>query len=130
MEDHKDELVLILAGYQKEMENFLLTNPGLRSRFPIHIDFPDYNQEELLQIAEQMCAKRQYQLSPQARITLVKTLTSPTVKETDNFGNARTVRNTIEKAMRRQAVRLMARSSVTRDDLILIEPCDLPEGEQ
>ncbi len=74
MEDHKDELILILAGYQNEMENFLQTNPGLRSRFPIHIDFPDYNQQELLHIAEQICDKRQYTLSLDTQILLLKLL--------------------------------------------------------
>lgn len=129
MEDHKDELVLILAGYQKEMENFIQTNPGLRSRFPIHIDFPDYSQQELLEIAEQMCARRQYQLSVQSRLALLRMLTPPARAEGENFGNARTVRNTIEKALRRQAVRLVAKPTLTRDELMLIEPGDLPEVE-
>lgn len=128
MEDHKDELILILAGYQKEMETFLQTNPGLRSRFPIHIDFPDYTQQELLEIAEQMCAKRQYQLTTPTRLALLKRLIPPSSPTDDNiFGNARTVRNIIEKALRRQAVRLVAKNSLTREELILIEPCDLPE---
>ncbi|HMM21665.1 MAG TPA: AAA family ATPase [Selenomonadales bacterium] len=128
MEDHKDELILILAGYHKEMEQFLQTNPGLRSRFPIHIDFPDYSQSELLQIAEQMCAKRQYQLSLQARLVLLKMLVPPP-GDSENFGNARTVRNIIEKSLRKQAVRLVAKTSLTRDELMMIEPCDLTEVE-
>jgi stage V sporulation protein K len=127
MEDHKDEFVLILAGYQKEMENFIQTNPGLRSRFPIHIDFPDYTHNELLAIAEQLCARRQYQLTAQARLTLIKLLNTPTGSGGEIFGNARTVRNLIEKALRRQAVRLVAKASLTREELMAIEPCDLPE---
>ncbi|QJW46414.1 AAA family ATPase [bacterium BFN5] len=127
MEDHKNDLILILAGYQKEMESFLLTNPGLRSRFPIHIDFPDYNQSELLQIAEQMCAMRQYTLSEEAHNSLLKMISKHKDNRDENFGNARTVRNIIEKAIRRQAVRLIAKSSTTRQDLILIEPGDLTE---
>ncbi len=127
MEDHKDELVLILAGYQKEMEKFLQTNPGLRSRFPIHIDFPDYSQQELLEIADQLCAKRQYQLTVQARLALLRMLNPPANSDDDNFGNARTVRNIIEKALRRQAVRLVAKTSLTREELMIIEPGDLPE---
>lgn len=126
MEDHKDELILILAGYQKEMESFIQTNPGLRSRFPIHINFPDYHKPELLQIAEQMCAKRQYQLTAEAKDTLLKLL-NPPLENPESFGNARTVRNIIEKAIRRQAVRLVAKKSTTREDLILIEPEDLTE---
>lgn len=128
MEDHKNDLILILAGYQKEMESFLLTNPGLRSRFPIHIDFPDYNQSELLQIAEQMCAMRQYTLSAEAHNSLLKMISKHKDNNRDeNFGNARTIRNIIEKAIRRQAVRLIAKSNTTRQDLILIEPGDLTE---
>lgn len=125
MEDHKDELILILAGYQKEMEKFMLTNPGLRSRFPIHIDFPDYNRQELLQIAEQLCIKRQYHLNNQAKIALLSLLNPPENNSDDNFGNARTVRNIIEKAIRRQAVRLITKNSTTREELMVLEPCDL-----
>ncbi len=124
MEDHKDELILILAGYQKEMESFLQTNPGLRSRFPIHIDFPDYNQQELLHIAEQLCAKRQYTLSLDSQTLLLKMLLQQS-SNIENFGNARTVRNIIEKAIRQQAVRLMTKDNITRQELILIEPIDL-----
>jgi stage V sporulation protein K len=130
MEDHKDELILILAGYQKEMEKFLQTNPGLRSRFPIHISFPDYNKHELLQIAEQLCAKRQYQLNSQAKVTLLSLFNPPENNSDDNFGNARTVRNMIEKAIRRQAVRLIRKHSTTREELMVIEPGDLTGVEK
>lgn len=126
MEDHKNELILILAGYQNEMTTFLQTNPGLRSRFPIHIDFPDYNQEELLHIAEQMCAKRQYTLASDTQIVLLKLLLQQSCN-TENFGNARTVRNLIEKAIRRQAVRLIAKKNITKHELIVIDPADLKE---
>jgi len=127
MEDHKNDLILILAGYQKEMVGFLETNPGLRSRFPIHIDFPDYNQPELLHIAEQMFSARQYSLSSETKLALSRILLTQQNSTRDNFGNARTVRNIIEKAIRRQAVRLMAKSSNTRQELMNIEPADLLE---
>jgi hypothetical protein len=129
MEDHKDELILILAGYQKEMETFLQTNPGLRSRFPIHIDFPDYNQQELLHIAEQLCAKRQYTLALDSQVLLLKLLLQQS-NGNDNFGNARTVRNLIEKAIRHQAVRLMTKASITRQELMIIEAVDLKEVKE
>ncbi|CUH94194.1 hypothetical protein P22_0260 [Propionispora sp. 2/2-37] len=125
MEDHKNELILILAGYQKEMELFLQSNPGLRSRFPIHIDFDDYNQEELWLIAEQMCSKRQYRLTLEAKAALLKILYIFAKEE--HFGNARTIRNIIEKAIRRQAVRLLSKTTTTREELISIEKEDLPE---
>lgn len=130
MEDHKNELILILAGYQKEMEGFLETNPGLRSRFPIHIDFPDYSQQELLRIAERMFLTRQYSLSPDTQSVLLKLLSSHQNSVSENFGNARTVRNIIEKAIRRQAVRLMTKASTTRQELMIIEPADLLEVKQ
>jgi stage V sporulation protein K len=127
MEDHKSELILILAGYQNEMESFLQINPGLRSRFPIHIEFPDYQQTELLQIAELMCVKREYRLSAEARNRLVKLLHCQQQNLYEPFGNARTVRNLIEKAIRKQAVRLIGRPSTTRQDLMMIEPVDIQE---
>ena len=118
MEEHKNDLILILAGYQKEMEGFLETNPGLHSRFPIHIDFPDYSQQELLHIAKQMLHSRQYSLSEETESALLKILLYQQSSVHENFGNARTVRNIIEKAIRRQAVRLIAKSSTTRQEIM------------
>jgi stage V sporulation protein K len=66
------------------MEKFLQTNPGLRSRFPIHIDFPDYSQQELLAIAEQFCARRQYRLTAQTRLALHRMLNPPADRDDDN----------------------------------------------
>ncbi|MBP2642242.1 MAG: spoVK [Firmicutes bacterium] len=129
MEDHKEDLVLILAGYLNEMELFLQTNPGLRSRFPIHIEFSDYNDSELIEIAEQMCAARQYQLSPDARLAMLCRLNVPSVQASSHLGNARAMRNMIEKALRLQAVRLINKPNITRQDLLLIQPSDLPEVE-
>lgn len=127
MEDHKNDFILILAGYQKEMGFFLETNPGLRSRFPIHIDFPDYNQQELLCIAEQMFTLRQYSLSPEAQSALSRLLLFHQSTIHDHFGNARTVRNIIEKSIRRQAVRLIERPNPSRQELMMIKPADLLE---
>jgi stage V sporulation protein K len=126
MEDHKDELILILAGYPQEMDYFLHTNPGLQSRFPIHIDFPDYTQEELLAIAERICATRQYELTESTKQALLILLARALLGK-EHFGNARTVRNIIEKAIRRQAVRLFKQTTFTRKELLLLEPADLRE---
>jgi len=126
MEDHRGDLVLILAGYREEMDYFLQTNPGLRSRFPIKIDFPDYSLNELLDIAQVFLAQRDYYLSPGAREELLRQL-----QVTHNFrhsGNARLVRNIIERAIRRQAVRLAGQSSLSRDQLMAIERVDLEGG--
>lgn len=127
MEDHKDQLVLILAGYRREMEYFLQTNPGLRSRFPIHIDFPDYNADELLRIGTEMLKAREYRLTSAARKRLTALLKGRLESGDPNFGNARHVRNVIERAIRRQAVRLVKQSTVTRDDLVLITEADFEE---
>jgi stage V sporulation protein K len=129
MEDHRGELILILAGYQAEMETFLQTNPGLRSRFPIHIDFPDYTQTELLNIAELFCQGRQYQLTSEGKLALLKILSSPPCAKGESFGNARVIRNLIEKAIRRQAVRLITKPHISRDELMLLSASDLAEGK-
>lgn len=129
MEDNKDDIVLILAGYRYEMESFLNVNPGLHSRFPIHIDFPDYSIQELLEIARIILNKRQYRLSPMAEKELTKLITAPDLGNADNLGNARMVRNLIEKSIRRQAVRLVRKSMFSREDLMTIQPEDLREVE-
>lgn len=125
MEEYKDNLILILAGYKKEMDWFIEANPGLRSRFPTHIQFPDYTNQELFQIAELMLAKRQYKLSDDAKIELDKIIASKTTNSHIHSGNARMVRNLIEKAIRQQALRLVDKGQVTRSELIEITAFDL-----
>ncbi len=130
MEDYKDDLIVILAGYKDEMDWFLQINPGLRSRFPIQIEFNDYSVDELMQIAKMMAEKRQYRFSPKALLQFEDILQS----SMDNIfynklGNARLVLNMIEKAIRRQALRLVSQSKISRisrEDLLQIEPEDIP----
>ncbi len=124
MEDGRDSLVLILAGYTDEMDWFLETNPGLRSRFPIHLAFPDYTTAELLDIAAMMLKKRQYIISAPARDELRLIIDMKSKKHQHN-GNARLVRNVIERSMRRQAVRLIGKKDITREDLMTINREDL-----
>jgi len=130
MEDHKDNLILILAGYQREMAHFLRTNPGLRSRFPIHITFPDYTLEELLEIADLMLQQRDYQMDREAREELIKILRRYSGVDVENPGNARLVRNIIERAIRRQAVRLVGEEKLERKDLMTITLADIRDGEE
>ncbi|WHE08100.1 stage V sporulation protein K [Thermoanaerobacterium thermosaccharolyticum] len=125
MEDYKDEFILILAGYRAEMEYFLNTNPGLRSRFPIQIDFPDYTIDELLQIAELMVKNRQYILTDSAKRKIMKVLINDNT--TREIGNARLVRNIIERAIRKHAVRIMNKKTITKDDLMIIDSIDIRE---
>lgn len=130
MEDHKDSLILILAGYQREMAHFLRINPGLRSRFPIHIIFPDYTMEELLEIAELMLRQREYQLDKGAREEIIKILQRSSGAAVENPGNARLVRNIIERAIRRQAVRIVGQEKLEREDLMTITREDIGDGEE
>ena len=124
MEDYKDSFILVLAGYQEEMDWFMQTNPGLRSRFPIQIEFPDYSSNELLDIAALMVQARDYTLTNGAREELRVILESHK-KLHRHSGNARLVRNLIEKAIRLQAVRLVELSQLTRDDLMCINREDM-----
>ncbi len=130
MEDHKNEFVLILAGYEKEMTKFLRINPGLRSRFPIHLEFPDYTTEELIEISKAMLSERQYCLSSGAEDSLNQYLKSQINNGHANFSNARLVRNLLERAIRRQALRIVGRKAYSREELMKITREDLvPWGD-
>lgn len=128
MEDHRDNLIVILAGYCHEMDFFLKSNPGLRSRFPLQIDFSDYDNEELFRIALQMYSERDYELSNKCRWKLKCNLDEFTEIRHPHSGNARYVRNLVEKSIRLQALRIVDRDYLTRKDLMMIEELDLPNG--
>lgn len=123
MEDYKDNLIMILAGYEYEMDVFLRTNPGLKSRFPIHVDFKDYTTNELIEIANIMAKQRQYKLTNNAIMKLKQLLT--TYNDSYNSGNARLVRNIIEKSFRKQALRLKKQSYISKKDLLYIKAEDI-----
>lgn len=123
LEDMRDEVVVIVAGYPKETEEFLNYNPGLRSRFSNTIHFPDYDTKDLARIAEYMCSKREYKMTEEFRQRLIKQLQQE--KLLPNFGNARTVRNLIEQAIKRQSVRVGRIASPVRRDLILLTGEDI-----
>lgn len=130
MEDHKDNLILILAGYHQEMEQFIITNPGLRSRFPITITFEDYSIEQLVEIAELMVERREYKLTKGSKAKLFNILSIRRRRDGNHSGNARLVRNLIEKAIRKQAVRLNNNSICSREDLITLNREDFMDGEE
>ncbi|HHX86598.1 MAG TPA: AAA family ATPase, partial [Firmicutes bacterium] len=125
MEDYRNEFILVLAGYRLEMAQFITLNPGLSSRFPIQIDFPDYSVNELLAIADMMATERHYRLSPAARSNLKRYLVNNLYYHQPHFSNARLVRNILEKSLRRQALRLNSRQTLSREDLMTIETEDL-----
>lgn len=107
MEDYKNQFVLILAGYTMEIDFFLMANPGLPSRFPIQMEFPDYSLDQLIQIAEGMAKDRDYALLPQAIFKLRQMIAQERSDSPYHFSNARFVRNALERAIRNQAVRLL-----------------------
>jgi stage V sporulation protein K len=127
MEDHRNQFILILAGYTEEMEQFLETNPGLPSRFPIQVQFEDYSIDQLLQISEQMVKERDYVLMPQSVMKLKQHLHEEKQALFRAFSNARYVRNVLERAIRFQAVRLvnLHASIPSKQELMSIRPEDL-----
>lgn len=128
MEEHRGELILILAGYPDEMAWFLRQNPGLRSRFSLMLHFPDYTPEELLAIAEMMLRRRDYQLTPDGRATLRQILRGRAWLTAGEQGNARAIRNLVERAIRCQAIRLVSRADTTREELMAITRADLEDA--
>ena len=125
MEDYRDSLVVIIAGYPNEMKRFIDSNPGLQSRFTRYIDFPDYTSGELVDIFKMYMRKNQYQLSPEAEQTLRERLQYAVAHKDRNFGNARYVRNIFEKAVQRQADRLGGQKNLSSEQLTLLTPDDL-----
>jgi len=124
MENQRDNLVVILAGYKDRMESFFSSNPGMSSRIAHHLDFADYTLDELMEIAHLMLAKENYRFSPEAERTfrdyLRRRMRQP------RFANARSVRNALERARLRQANRLVADTGRRwrKDDLMRFEPED------
>ena len=125
MENQRDDLVVILAGYKDRMQRFFESNPGMSSRIAHHIDFPDYTEEELFAIAELMLAGMQYRLDEQAKRTLAEYIALR--RQQPHFANARSIRNALDRARLRHANRLFAsrKSALTREDLITIAAGDI-----
>lgn len=130
MEDQRNNLVVILAGYCQEMDSFIRSNPGLRSRFPLQIDFADYESDQLFRIAIQMYADRDYELSSKCRWRLKTKLEEFTRKRHPHSGNARYVRNLVEKSIRLQALRIVDTRVLTRKELMTVEEIDLPDDSE
>ena len=122
MEDHRDELVVILAGYTREMETFLTANSGLASRFPNKIEFPDYTAEELLQITHVQAKNKGYRLAESCTEPLLGYYARWQAADARTAGNGRLARNTLEKAIFHQSRRLVAEPAAALD---LILPSDL-----
>ena len=127
MEDHRDELVVIVAGYPDLMNDFLNSNPGLRSRFNKFLYFEDYKAEELVEILESMCKKADYRLSEEARVCALEFFAKRVEAKLDNFANARDARNYFEKAVANQAGRIVALEQVDETTLQTLALEDVAE---
>jgi probable Rubsico expression protein CbbX len=125
MENQRDDLVVILAGYRDRMETFFACNPGFSSRIAHHLDFPDYEPDELLAIADRMTAEMSYAFSPGAREAMREYIARRRAQP--RFANARSIRNALDRARLRHASRLFARQAgaATREELMTLEPEDL-----
>ena len=126
MEDDRERLIVILAGYTNEMKDFINTNPGLQSRFNRYIEFPDYNEDELFQIFMRSVEQYEYTMSDEAVSGLKGYLKEQVANKDKNFGNGRLVRNIFEKTLERQANRLAHEVNLTTEKLSQIEIEDLP----
>ena len=125
MEDKRDKFIVIVAGYRNEMERFINSNPGLKSRFANYIDFPDYSAEELAQIFELLCKNNDYILTDDAKVSAANVIAEMVEHKDSSFANARTIRNYFEKVCRKQAVRLSSMPSADKQTLMTISPEDL-----
>ena len=128
MEDDRDRLVVILAGYTDDMKRFIDSNPGLQSRFNRYIEFPDYSADELYQIFESSAQKYEYTLTDNAKEVLKSALEKAVGEKDKNFGNGRFVRNLFEKVVEHQANRLSTVPEVTADILATIEADDIKQS--
>ena len=123
MENKRDDLVVILAGYADRMDKFFTANPGFRSRVAHHIDFPDYAPDELMSIAEMMLTKQNYHFNDAARAAFVRYIGAR--MQQPHFANARSIRNALDRARLRQAIRLFegrGKGPISVDDLVTIGP--------
>ena len=127
MEDNRDKLVVIVAGYTELMREFVKSNPGLESRFNRFLHFEDYTPDELLSIFKLNCKKNAYELAPDAD-DILKTILAFESFEVEGFGNARGVRNLFEKAIVEQANRLAKSDNITKETLMLLTNEDISKA--
>jgi ATPases of the AAA+ class len=125
MEDDRDRLVVIVAGYTNEMKHFIDTNPGLQSRFNRYIHFPDYSSDDLYKIFRKYLKKNQYTITKEAATYLKQRLDYAVEHKDRNFGNARFVRNVFEKTIQNQANRVAKAGKVSEEELVEITLVDV-----
>jgi len=125
MENNRDDLVVILAGYKDKMDKFFMSNPGMRSRVAHHLDFPDYSPDELMAIAKLMLVEQNYRFSPEGEQAFAEYI--PLRMKLTHFANARSIRNALDRARLRQANRLFASRGrqLSKGDLMTLEAEDI-----
>ena len=129
MEDHRDDLVVVAAGYTQRMDEFLSSNPGLRSRFTKFIHFEDYNTQQLVLIFKSFCKKADFKLTAAAEEKLAALFDALTAARDETFGNARTARNLFEATISLQANRIVSLANINEETLQSIEAEDIPTME-
>ena len=125
MENNRDDIVVILAGYSDRMDTFFASNPGFRSRIAHHINFPDYGDAELGEIADKLLAAQNYRFDDEARTVMARYVSAR--RQQPHFANARSIRNALDRARLRQAARLFGEANgiVTAEELSTIRAADL-----
>lgn len=124
LEDYRNDLVVIVAGYSEPMKNFFSSNPGLKSRFNTFIEFEDYNTKELLEILISMCKNNDYNLTEKAKIKLNDFFETELENKKENFSNGRMVRNVYDDLVMNHARRVVNIENITKEDLLLITDLD------
>jgi SpoVK/Ycf46/Vps4 family AAA+-type ATPase len=124
MEDHRDDVVIIVAGYPDEMERFIHVNPGLASRFTRTLVFEDYSDEELVRIVEWTARQHEYELAGETRAALLEYFAE--LVRDDRFGNGRTARQVFQRMTERHARRITDSPASTTEELVALLPEDLP----
>lgn len=130
MEDHRDDFVVIVAGYDDLMEDFINSNPGLESRFNRYLIFDDYNGTQLLEIFRSMCAKNQYKLEDDADKYACELFNKLYEERDDNFGNARDVRNFFENVITVHSDRIAPMEAPSDEELVTVKRCDLEKAAE
>jgi hypothetical protein len=126
MEDYRDRLIVIVAGYPKLMQDFLVSNPGLASRFTRSLSFEDYMVPEMCRIFEKMCKNEECKLTPATYAHVIILFSLAHHQKNEHFGNGRFVRNVYENTTMKQSARLAALEQITKQQLSTIEPADIP----
>ncbi|WP_392408211.1 AAA family ATPase [Chlorogloeopsis fritschii PCC 9212] len=126
IEDYRDRLVVIVAGYNEEMSRFMDANPGLKSRFNKYFYFDDYQPQELLTIFEKICEQENFKLTGKSKKVLINKFTNLYQSRDKNFGNGRLARNIFDKTREKQANRLVKISGINKEMMMTIIPDDIP----